>query len=191
MEVSGQIHDAISLASGKEVPGTHCAGGSVGPIAGVDDVKKSQISCPCRKSNADSSAVLSFPNDNFPKWRAAYCRTHKMVEWGWSLRVLSHANKYVYTRRILVHNQDNMTLTTQHLHDSIFQNLLWHDISSETKFISLIIKKLLALTVGRWRELLCSENVKNQINWDQKSQCFKTDLVGIMKSSSPSHCCRL
>jgi hypothetical protein len=80
MEVSGQIHDPASLAPGKEVPGTHCAGGWVGPTAGLDDVKKSQTSCPCRKPNADSSAVLSFHKDNFPKWRAAYCRTRKMVE---------------------------------------------------------------------------------------------------------------
>jgi hypothetical protein len=49
--------------------------------------------------------------------------------------------------RILAHKQESMTLKTQHL----FQNLLWYDISSETKFISLKSKILFALTFGRWR----------------------------------------
>jgi hypothetical protein len=36
MEVSGQLHAAAALTSGKEPPGTHWAGGWVGPRAGVD-----------------------------------------------------------------------------------------------------------------------------------------------------------
>jgi hypothetical protein len=37
--------------------GSHWIGGHVGPIAGLDAVEKRKISCVCRESNSDSSAV--------------------------------------------------------------------------------------------------------------------------------------
>jgi hypothetical protein len=42
---------------GETAPGTDCIGGRMGPTSGLDVVDKRSITCPCLKSNPDSSAV--------------------------------------------------------------------------------------------------------------------------------------
>jgi hypothetical protein len=48
MEVSSQFHGPDALPLGKELPGSHWIGGWVGPIDGLDAVKKRKISAPAR-----------------------------------------------------------------------------------------------------------------------------------------------
>jgi hypothetical protein len=56
MEVSGQLHDpvAVLLVNDLWYPLDRS---SIDSRAGMDVVEKSDISCPCRKSNPDSSVV--------------------------------------------------------------------------------------------------------------------------------------
>jgi hypothetical protein len=58
MEVSGQLHAAVTLPQRKErVLGVECTGGWVGPCAGLRAVEKSKISCPCTELNPNFLSV--------------------------------------------------------------------------------------------------------------------------------------
>jgi hypothetical protein len=48
MEVSGQLDN---LTPRESAPGTHCAGGWVGPRAGLDATEGRKMSYACRESN--------------------------------------------------------------------------------------------------------------------------------------------
>jgi hypothetical protein len=45
------------LTPGERTPGTHCAGGWVGPRAGLEKEARVKILCPCRGSNPDLPVV--------------------------------------------------------------------------------------------------------------------------------------
>jgi hypothetical protein len=57
VEGRGQLHAPAALLLGKELP-VPIGYEAVGTRAGLDAVDKRNISCPCRKSNPDSSVVL-------------------------------------------------------------------------------------------------------------------------------------
>jgi hypothetical protein len=59
MGVSGQRHAPAAICPGDTTPGTHCAGGWVGPRAGLDIEDTGKILCPCRGSNLDRPVVQS------------------------------------------------------------------------------------------------------------------------------------
>jgi hypothetical protein len=56
MEVRGQLHTSPDLSPQKELP-THFMWRWVGPRNGLDPTQTRKISCLCRESNPDSSAV--------------------------------------------------------------------------------------------------------------------------------------
>jgi hypothetical protein len=47
--MSGQRHAPAALCPGEMIPGTHCAGGWVGPTAGLDTEVKGKILLPLPK----------------------------------------------------------------------------------------------------------------------------------------------
>jgi hypothetical protein len=59
MGVSGQRHAPVALYPGERTPGTHCIGGWVGPIAGLDTEARGKILCLCQGSNPDRPVFQS------------------------------------------------------------------------------------------------------------------------------------
>jgi len=62
MEVGNQHHSPITLhREKKKNPATHEIGGWVSPIAGLDDLEKRKISCPCWDSVPILLGVVAIP----------------------------------------------------------------------------------------------------------------------------------
>jgi hypothetical protein len=59
MEVNSQLHTPVALPPGETARGILCIGGWVGPLGCLDVIEERKISCPCRESKPDSSAVHS------------------------------------------------------------------------------------------------------------------------------------
>ena len=60
MEVSGKLHTAAALFSGRK-PCTHRIGGWVDPRGGLDIPEKKKFSCHYQESNNGSSTLVSIP----------------------------------------------------------------------------------------------------------------------------------
>ena len=67
MGVGGQRHAPAALPQGKR-PGTHCIGGCVGPMAGLDgaeNLASTRILSPVRPARSESLYRLSYPGPLF------------------------------------------------------------------------------------------------------------------------------
>jgi hypothetical protein len=87
MEVSGQLHAPAAFLSGKELP-VPLDGRLLNPRAGLVAVRKRKISCPCRETNPDSSAMHPEACEAVPlrrrgKWSYSPTIFDHMTRWRW------------------------------------------------------------------------------------------------------------